>query len=49
MEFKGILVKLKNVAHVISVEKLFQIFFYVSQLSYKPSNVAQANKPFAVG
>ena len=50
IEFKGIVMKLKNVSHTISVELLiFTIVFNVSQLSYKPSNFAQANKPYAVG
>ena len=41
---------LKKVAHAISVEKLIlQFFSYVLQLSYKPSNFAWANKPFATG
>ena len=35
--------KLKNVAHVISVELLiFVIFFDVVELSYNPSNFARA-------
>jgi len=42
-------VKLKNVPHTISVEKLFYNFLDVSQLSYKLSNFAEANKPYAVG
>ena len=33
IDFKGIVMKLKNVAHTISVEKPF---FDVVQLSYKP-------------
>jgi len=38
------------VALAISVEELiFTIFFDVSLLSYKPSNFALANKPYAVG
>ena len=40
--------KLKIVALAMSVEKLiFMIFFDVSQLSYRPSNFARANKPYA--
>jgi len=42
--------KLKVVALAISVEYLiFTIFFDVSQLSYKLSNVARANKTYAMG
>ena len=38
------------VAHAISVEfVIFTIFFDVSQLSYRPSNFARANKPYATG
>ena len=48
--FKGVPMKLKIVALAISVEKLiFTIFIDVSQLSYKPSNFARTNKPYAVG
>ena len=50
INFKGVHMKLKIVALAISVEKLiFTIFFNVSQLSYKPSNFAWANKPYAAG
>ena len=50
IDFKGIVMKLKNVSHTISAEKLnFTFFFDVVQLSYKPSNFARANKPYAVG
>jgi len=50
INFKGVHMKLKIVALAISVEWLiFTIFFDVSQLSYKPSNFAQANKPYAIG
>ena len=50
IEFKGILMKLKNVALAISVEKrIFIVFVDVSQLGYKPLNFARANKPYAVG
>ena len=40
--------KIKIVALAISVEWLIT-FFDVSQLSYKPSNFARANKPYAMG
>ena len=41
---------LKNVPHKIYGEKLiFTNFFDISQLSYKPSNFARANKPYAMG
>jgi len=41
--------KLKIVALAISVDKLiFTNFFDVSQLSYKPSNFARTNKPYAM-
>ncbi len=40
--------KLKIVALAISVDKLiFTNFLDVSQLSYKPSNFARTNKPYA--
>ena len=42
--------KLKIVGLEISVEQLiFTNFYDVSQLRYRPSNFAQANKPYAVG
>jgi len=42
--------KLKIVALAISVEKvIFTNFYDISQLSYKPSNFARANKPYAAG
>ena len=49
IELKGMVMKFKNVPHTISVEWLILWFFYVSQLSYKPSIFAQANKPYAMG
>jgi len=39
--------KLKNVAHAISGDKLSQ-FLYILQLSYKPSLFAGAKKPYAM-
>jgi len=48
--FKGVHVKLKILALASFVELLiFMIFFNVSQLSYKPSNFAQAILPYAAG
>ena len=42
--------KIKIVDLAISEEKLFfTIFVDVSQLSYKPSNFARENKPYAAG
>ena len=42
--------KLKNFPHTISMEQvIFMIFSEVSQLSYKPSKFARANKPYAMG
>ena len=42
--------KLKIVGLEISLEKLILTNFYdVSQLSYRPSNFARANKPYAAG
>ena len=50
INFKGVHMMLKIVALASSVEKLtFTNFFDVSQLSYKPSNFARANKPYAAG
>ena len=50
INFKGVHMKLKIVALAISMEKLiFMIFSDVSQLSYRPSNIARANKPYAAG
>ena len=48
---KGELIKLKIVALAITVRGIayFYDFFDVSQLSYKPSNFARANKPYATG
>ena len=46
----SLIIEFKNVALANSVEEYsFTIFFDVSQLSYKPSNFARANKPYAVG
>ena len=43
IEFKGLGIKLQNVAHKISVDKpIFMIFFNLLLLSYKPSNFARA-------
>ena len=50
INFKGVHMMLKIVGLKISVEKLiFMNFYNVSQLSYRPSNFAWANKPYAAG
>ena len=50
ISFKGVHMKLKVVALAISVEYLIStIFSDASQLSYRPSHFAQANKPYALG
>ena len=49
IEFKGILMKLKNVALAIPEEKLFFTIFDVLLLTYKPSNFAQAILSYAAG
>ena len=50
INFKGVHMNLKILALAISVGKLsFTNLFDVSQLSYKPSNFARANKPYAAG
>ena len=42
--------KLKIVGLEISVEKfIFTNFYDFSQLSYRPSNFARENKPYAAG
>ena len=47
-KFKGIIMKLKNVACAISVEWLIIAFFVdVIQRSYKPLNFARAILPYA--
>ena len=45
INFKGVFMKLK----IVALEIAFLRFFYVSQFSYKPSNFARANKPYAMG
>jgi len=50
IEFKWIVMTLKNVPHTTSLEKFtFTIFFNISQLSNKPSNFVRTNKHNAVG
>ena len=50
INFKEVHMKLKIVGLEISVEKLiFTNFYDVSQLCYRPSNFALANKPYAAG
>ena len=50
INFKGVHMQLKIVGLKISVEQLIIMNFYdVLQLSYRPSNFARANKPYAAG
>jgi hypothetical protein len=50
INFKGVHMKLKIVGLETFMEWIiFSNFYNVSQLSYRPSNFARANKPYAAG
>jgi len=48
IEFKGIVIKLSCQYNFPGIAYFYN-FFDIVQLSYKPSNFAMANKPYAMG